>query len=316
MNSGKYIFAQVVEFLPNRIFDTIVKHHQGDFHAKRLNSYNHLLHLVFGQLTACTSLRDICLCLNAYPKRLFHLGFRQTVNESSLSRANDNRDYRIFEQLGYTMIDIVRPKYQQARVKGIYLPDYELFALDSTSISVSIKLANWALGKYSKGAVKMHAQIDLRGSIPTFIYITDGKWHDSNVLNIMEFSANAIYTMDKAYVDFDALRRIDDCGSYFVTRAKSAMRYEIIESNYNINGAIGLQGDHTIRLTGYKTSKLYPKHLRLVQFHDIESDENLEFITNLTTSLEISALQIANIYRNRWQIEVFFKWLKQNLTIK
>lgn len=316
MNSGKYIFAQVVDFLPYRVFETIVRHYNGDFHAQRLNCYNHLLHMVYGQLTACTSLRDICLCLNAHPNRLFHLGFMQSVNESSLSRANDKRDYRIFEELGYAMINIVRPKYQKTQIEGIYLPEYELLALDSTSISVSIKLADWALGKYTRGSVKMHTQIDLRGYLPVFIYVTDGKWHDSNVLDVIEFVCNAIYVMDKAYVDFDALRRIDECGSFFVTRAKSTLKYEIVETNHNIDMSTGLRGDHIIRLTGYKTRRLYPKLLRLEVFHDKDTDEEIEFITNLTDFLEVNAMQIANIYRNRWQIEVFFKWVKQNLTVK
>lgn len=313
MNSGKYIFSQVVEFIPRYEFDKLVKLYNGDFHSRNLSCYNQLLHLLFGQLTVCNSLRDICLCLKAHQKSLYHLGFRQTVNESSLSRANEKRDYRIYEGLGYVLIAMVRPMYAKESVPGVFLPDYEIFALDSTTISCSIKLLTWALGKYSKGAVKMHMLLDLRGSIPAFIHVTHGKWHDSNVLDIMEPIPFAIYAMDKAYVDFAALCRIDQGDAYFVTRAKDNMRFEIIEKNYNLDEATGLRGDYTIRLTGYKPSRLYPKNFRMVEYYDFESEEELRFITN---NFDISALEVSNIYRNRWQIEVFFKWIKQNLTIK
>lgn len=175
MNTGKYVFAQVIEFLPRYEFDKLVKKYNGDFHVRDLSCYNLLLHLIFGQLTACNSLRDICLCLKAHQKMLYHLGFRQTVNESSLSRANEKRDYRIYEELGYILIGIVRPMYAKEPVPGVRLPSWEIFAIDSTTISCSIKLITWAFGKYERGAVKMHTMLDLRGSIPTFIHITHGK---------------------------------------------------------------------------------------------------------------------------------------------
>lgn len=313
MNLGKYIFSQVVEFIPKYEFDKLVKLYNGDFHARNLSCYNQLLHLLFGQLTVCNSLRDICLCLKAHEKSLYHLGFRQTVNESSLSRANERRDYRIYEGLGHVLIDIVRPMYSREPVLGLFLPDYDIFALDSTTISCSIKLLTWALGKYSKGAVKMHTLLDLRGSIPTFIHITHGKWHDSNALDIMEPIPFAIYAMDKAYVDFASLFRMDQCNAYFVTRAKDNMQFDILEKNYNLDETIGLRGDYLIKLTGYKSSRLYPQSLRMVEYYDSENDEELRFITN---HVEISALEVTNIYRNRWQIEVLFKWIKQNLTVK
>lgn len=313
MNSGKYIFSQVVEFIPRYEFDKLVKQYNGDFHSRNLSCYNQLLHLLFGQLTVCNSLRDICLCLKAHQKSLYHLGFRQTINESSLSRANEKRDYRIYEGLGYVLIAMVRPMYAKESVPRVFLPDYEIFAYDSTTISCSMKLLTWALGKYSKGAVKMYTLLDFRGSIPAFIHVTHGKWHDSNVLDIMEPIPFAIYAMDKAYVDFAALCRMDQGDAYFVTRAKDNMQFEIIGKNYNLDQATGLRGDYTIRLTGYKPSRLYPKNFRMVEYYDFESEEELRFITN---NFDISALEVSNIYRNRWQIEVFFKWIKQNLTIK
>ena len=310
MHLGKFVFAQIVEFLPRYEFEKCVKRYKGDFHTKSLNSYNHLLQLIFGQITSCTSLRDICLCLKAHQNNLYHLGIRQQVNQSSLSRANEKRDYRIFQDFGYHLIEQVRPLFAKERTPLIDL-DETIFALDSTSISVSINLAAWASGKYSRGAVKMHTLLDLRGNIPTFIHISDGTWHDSNVMDYIQFESNAVYTMDKAYVDLAALNKMDSIGAYFVTRAKSVMRYRIIETMDTNEDDI--LADQLVMLTGHKSSRLYPKPLRIVQYRDAETNEELTFISN---NMDISALDIANIYRNRWQIEVFFKWIKQNMTVK
>lgn len=310
MHLGKFVFAQIVEFLPRYEFEKCVKRYKGDFHTKSLNSYNHLLQLIFGQITSCTSLRDICLCLKAHQNNLYHLGIRQQVNQSSLSRANEKRDYRIFQDFGYHLIEQVRPLFAKERTPLIDLEE-TIFALDSTSISVSINLAAWVSGKYSRGAVKMHTLLDLRGNIPTFIHISDGTWHDSNVMDYIQFESNAVYTMDKAYVDLAALNKMDSIGAYFVTRAKSVMRYRIIETmDTNEDGILA---DQLVMLTGHKSSRLYPKPLRIVQYRDTETNEELTFMSN---NMDISALDIANIYRNRWQIEVFFKWIKQNMTVK
>lgn len=310
MHLGKFVFAQIVEFLPRYEFEKCVKRYKGDFHTKSLSSYNHLLQLIFGQITSCTSLRDICLCLKAHQNNLYHLGIRQQVNQSSLSRANEKRDYRIFQDFGYHLIEQVRPLFAKERTPLIDLEE-TIFALDSTSISVSINLAAWASGKYSRGAVKMHTLLDLRGNIPTFIHISDGTWHDSNVMDYIQFESNAVYTMDKAYVDLTALNKMDSIGAYFVTRAKSVMRYRIIDTmDTNEDGILA---DQLVMLTGHKSSRLYPKPLRIVQYRDAETNEELTFMSN---NMDISALDIANIYRNRWQIEVFFKWIKQNMTVK
>ena len=310
MHLGKFVFAQIVEFIPRFEFEKCVKRYKGDFHSKSLNSYNHLLQLIFGQITACTSLRDICLCLKAHQNNLYHLGIRQSVVHSTLSRANDNRDYRIFQDFGYFLISQVRPLFSKEKIPLVDLEN-TIFALDSTSISVSINLAAWASGKYSRGAVKMHTLLDLRGSIPTFIHISDGTWHDSNAMDYIQFEPNAIYTMDKAYVDLVALSQMDSIGAYFVTRAKAVTRYRVIETmDCSENGVLT---DQMVMLTGYKSSQLYPRPLRMVLYRDTETDEELTFISN---NVDISALDIANIYRNRWQIEVFFKWIKQNMTVK
>ena len=270
--------------------------------------------MLFGQLTSCESLRDICLCLKAHEDILYALGMATSVNESLLSRANEKRDYRIYEGLGKALIKIVQPLYSKMRLEYIAPQDHDLYALDSTTISCSLKLLDWAVGKYSKGAVKMHTVIDLRGSIPVFIHITDGRCHDSNVLDMLV--PNAIYTMDKAYIDFEALARIDTEKAYFVTRAKDNMKYEIVSSHYNIDTSTGLLEDHRIRLTGVKSSKLYSKELRLIKYSDKETGEILTFISNMTDELELNGLEIANIYRHRWDVESFFKLIKQNLTVK
>jgi len=264
-------------------------------------------------MAGCKSLKDISLVLKSLKKAVYHLGIPIAVDSSSLSKANEVRDYRIFEDLGMWLINKVRPMYAKEDIPDVYLPGWEIFAIDSTTIPCSVKLAEWALGKYSKGGVKMHTVLDLRGSIPDTIYITDSRWHDSNFLDIYEPNKWAVYTMDKAYVDFEALYRMHLNETYFVTRAKGTMKYNIVETNYNINGLVGIVGDQTIHLSGYVSEKKYPEDFRLVKFYDADKDEVISFITN---NLALGPLVIANIYRNRWQIETFFKWIKGNLTIK
>ena len=316
MNEGKYIFTQVTQLVPRQIFQRLVKKYNGDYRVRDFTCTNQLKYMLFGQLMPCDSLRDICLCLSQNREILYGLGITASVNESSLSRANDSRDYHIYEGLGQALIKIVRPMYSKQHIDYIFPQDHDLFALDSTTISCSLSLMSWALGKYSKGAVKMHTLIDLRGSIPAFILISDGRTHDSNVLDEIDIVPRAIYTMDKAYVDFEALARFDKEGAFFITRAKTNMKYEIVSSNFNFDSATGIVGDHIIRLTGYKSKKVYPKELRLVESLDPESGEVIQFLTNIIDQLELNGLEIANIYRHRWDIESFFKLIKQNLTVK
>jgi hypothetical protein len=312
MNSGKYVFAQLLQFIPRYEFDKYVDTYNGDYRTRGLNCWNQFTQLFFGQLTSRNSLRDICTCLKAHRNKLYHLGIKQYVNQSTLSRANERRDYRVFEDFGNYLIQQVRPLYATEPIPNVDL-DNEVFALYSTTISLSLKLFSWAPGKYSRGAVKIHTLLDLRGSIPSFVLITDGKYHDSNVLDVLPTTSGAIYMMDKAYIDFKALYHFHEQGAFFISRAKSTMNYSVIETNYNINESTGLRSDKVIELNGYKTKQLYPETLRLVEFYDKENEENLTFLTN---NFDVSALEVANLYRNRWQIEVFFKWIKQNLTIK
>ncbi len=312
MNVGKYIFSQIVGFVKMTPFKMLVKKYNGDYRAHELTCYNQFLHLLFGQLSPCTSLRDICLCLKAHEPSLYHMGFSNTVDHTTLSRANEKRDYRIYAELGNFLIETVRPLYANEKFDDVDT-DLALLALDSTTISVSLKLCDWALGKYDRGNVKMHTLLDLRGSIPVQIYVSDGRWHDSNMLDKVNVEICAIYVADKAYVDLEALRRIHLSGAFFVVRPKSNMKFvfkeELVDNGNNSN----IVGDYMVELAENKSKKLYPDELRLVRATDPETGEVIDFITN---NFYLSALDIANIYRHRWDIEIFFRWIKQNIVIK
>jgi len=312
MNSGKYVFAQILQFVNQYEFEKCVVRYKGDHGVRELNCWNQFVQLFFGQLTSLNSLRDICTCLKAHKKKLYHLGIKQNVNQSTLSRANEKRDWRIFADFGEYLIKTVRPLYANTPIPNIDIKN-EIFAIDSTTISLSINLFKWAEGKYTRGAIKVHTVLDLRGSIPVFIFITDGKYNDGNFLDEIVPLSNAIYLMDKAYIDFAALNRMQNAGAYFVTRAKVALNYTVTGCNFNIDEKSGLRSDKTIKLNVIKSKRLYPQMLRLVEYYDDEKDIDLTFLTN---NFEVSALEIAHLYRNRWQIEVFFKWIKQNLTLK
>jgi len=302
MNSGKYVFAQILQFVNKYEFEKCVSRYKGDHRVRDLNCWNQFIQLFFGQLTSRNSLRDICLCLKAHKKKLYHLGIKQNVNQSTLSRANENRDWRIFADFGEYLIKTVRPMYSDSPIPNVDI-DKDVFALDSTTVSLSLKLFTWAEGKYSRGAIKIHTMLSLRGSIPTFIFITDGKYHDSNILDEIVPQPDAIYLMDKAYIDFASLYRMNKADAFFVTRAKVTMDYRVLENSFNLDETTGLISDRTIKLKGPKSKQLYPDNLRMVEYYDDEKDLLLTFITN---NFEVSALEIARLYRNRWQIEVFF----------
>jgi len=214
MNVGKYVFSQIVEFVDYKAFDKCVNRYRGNYRTRGLSCWNQFLHLLFGQITWQNSIRMICLCLKAHKNKHYHLGFKQLVSQTSLTRANETHQWRIFADFGSYLIEKVRPLYAHYPVPNLDI-DNEIYALDTTSISVSINLFTWAEGKYSRGAVKMHTLLNLRGAIPEFIWITDGKCHDVNALNLIPFYANAIYLMDKAYIDFEALNRANNAGAFF-----------------------------------------------------------------------------------------------------
>jgi len=312
MNSGKYVFRQLLDFVNQYEFNKCVKRYSGNYRVRDFRCWNQFVQLLFGQITSLDSLRSICVCLKAHEGQLYHLGVQQHVEHTTLSRANEKRHWRIFSDFGEYLIGLVRPLYADYPVSNVDI-DNEIFALDSTTISLSINLFTWAEGKYTRGAVKVHTLLNLRGSIPEFVLVTDGKYQDSNTLDVIVPQPGAIYLMDKAYVDFVALYRMQMADAYFITRAKSPLKYKVIEQNFNIDETTGLRSDKTIVLTVAKSKKLYPEKLRLVEYYDAEKDLYLTFLSN---NFEISAIEIAYLYKNRWQIEVFFKWIKQNLVIK
>jgi hypothetical protein len=311
MNTGKFVFTQVLSVVNRYEFQKCVNRYNGDYRTRGLNCWNQFAQLFFGQLTARNGLRDICLCLNAHKNSLYHLGIRQSVNQSTLSRANENRDWRIFADFGLYLINLVQPLYADHSFQDLEI-DKNVFVLDSTTISVSIILMNWAKGKYSRGAVKMHTLLDLRGSIPTFIHITDGKYHDVNTLDEIEIVRDAIYVMDKAYLDFKRLYELSKSDAFFVIRAKDNLKFRAVKSR-KIDKSTGLRCDQSIQLLVPKSKKQFPEKIRRIKYYDKEKDLMLVFLTN---NFEIDALDIATIYKNRWQIEVFFRWIKQNLQIK
>jgi hypothetical protein len=311
MNTGKFVFTQVLTLVNRYEFQKCVNRYDGDYRARGLNCWNQFAQLFFGQLTARNGLRDICLCLNAYKNSLYHLGIRQSVNQSTLSRANENRDWRIYADFGLYLINLVQPLYADNSFQDFEI-DNNVFVLDSTTISVSIILMNWAQGKYSRGAVKMHTLLDLRGSIPTFIQITDGKYHDVNALDEIDLVPAAIYVMDKAYLDFKRLNDLSKSKAFFVIRAKDNLKFKAVLSR-KIDKSTGLRCDQSIKLLVPKSKKQYPEKIRRIKYYDQEKDLMLVFLTN---NFDIDAIDIATIYKNRWQIEVFFRWIKQNLQIK
>ena len=311
MNAGKYVFAQLLSIINDYEFNKCVKRYNGDHRIRDLNCWNQFSQLFFGQLTGRNGLRDICLCLKAHKDKLYHLGIKQNVSHSSLSRANESRDWRIFADFGNYLISIVQPLYARHQVPSMDIEN-DVFALDSSTISLSLTLFNWAKGKYSRGAVKMHTLLDLRGNIPAFILITDGRYNDVRAMDEINVLPNAIYVMDKAYIDFKRLYDFNQADAYFVVRAKQGLDFKAIHSEA-IDQTTGLKCDQTIRLCGIKTKHLFPAKMRRIKYYDYEKDITLTFLTN---NFDVSALEIAQLYKNRWRIELFFKWIKQNLQIK
>ena len=311
MNTGRYVFAQVLSLVNRYEFQKCVKRYNGDYRIRGLNCWNQFAQLFFGQLTGRNGLRDICLCLNAHKNSLYHLGIKQSVHQSTLSRANENRDWRIYADFGAYLVNLVQPLYADDPIGDLEI-DSDIFILDSKTISVSITLMKWAKGKYSKGAVKMHTLLDLRANIPTFIHITHGKYHDLNALDELAIIQNAIYVMDKAYTDFKRLYQLHKSDAFFVIRAKDNLKFKAVASR-KVDKTKGLRCDQSIKLLVPKSKKQYPDRLRRIKYYDKEKDITLVFLTN---NFDLKALEIATLYKKRWQIEVFFRWIKQNLQIK
>ena len=308
MNTGKTILSQVMEFLPMYEFHKCVERYHGERKILSFSCLDQYLSMAFAQLTFRESLRDIESCLRSMSGRLYHMGFRGKISRSTLADANENRDWRIYADFAMILIHRARELYINDPF-GIDL-DNTVYALDSTTIDLCLALFPWARFRKNKGAVKLHTLLDLRGNIPSFIDITDGKVHDVNVLDILIFEAGSFYIMDRGYIDFKRLYALHQALAFFVIRAKSNIKYRRLYSR-PVKKSTGLRCDQTIVLT--QSFEDYLEHLRLVKFYDAENDLRLTFLTN---NFSLDALTIAQLYKCRWKVELFFKWIKQHLRIK
>ena len=310
MYVGKLVFAQVMEFVPLSVFRRCVAKYQGNRKVRTFTCLDQFLCMAFAQITYRESLRDIEACLRSQSNKLYHMGIRGTVSRSTLADANEQRDWRIYAELAHTLIATARSLYSTEPF--IEELDETVYALDSTTIDLCLSLFPWATFRKRKGAVKLHTLLDLRGNIPTFIYISDGKLHDVNVLDILPLEPGAFYVMDRGYVDFERLYAMTQGAAFFVTRAKSNLKFRRLYSR-QVDRATGMICDQTIVLTGPISKKDYPEKLRRIKYNDPQSGKTLVFLTNNFT---LPTLTIAQLYRSRWQVELFFKWIKQNLRIK
>jgi hypothetical protein len=310
MYAGKTLFAQLMDFLPWTTFTRIVDRYGGNYRVRTLPCTDQFRILAFAQLTYRESLRDIEACLAAQSAKLYHMGIRTTVKRSTLADANEKRDWRIYADFAHRLITQARKLYAEDDF-GIDLSN-TVYALDSTTIDLCLSVFPWAPFRSTKAAVKMHTLLDLRGNIPSFIHLSDGKFHDVKVLDLLLPEAGAIYTMDRAYLDFERLFELDQAGAFFVTRGKSNLRAQRRYS-HPVDRSTGLVCDQTVVLTGFYSQKNYQKPLRRIRFKDPETGKTLIFLTN---NFALPALTITELYRCRWQVELFFKWIKQHLRIK
>jgi hypothetical protein len=310
MNTGKTLFAQLMDFLPWSTFDRIVARHEGNRAVRTLSCTAQYQVMAFAQITYRESLRDIEACLSAQSAKLYHMGFRGPVRRSTLSDANEARDWRIYAEFAQRLIAQARRLYAGDSL------DVELtstvYALDSTTIDLCLSVFPWAHFRSTKAAVKLHTLLDLHGSIPSFIHISDGKLHDVHALDMLLPEPGAIYVMDRGYVDFARLHALHQAGAFFVTRAKSNLDAHRLYSA-PVDRTAGVICDQTIALDGYLTRRDYPEHLRRIRFRDAETGKTLVFLTNQVT---LPALTVCALYKSRWRVELFFKWIKQHLRIK
>jgi Domain of unknown function (DUF4372)/Transposase DDE domain len=310
VNAGKTLFSQIMEFVPWTSLARIVQRHGGNAGVRTLSCAEQFRAMAFAQLTWRESLRDIEASLSANASKLYAMGFRSAVKRSTLADANESRDWRIWSNLAAVLIRRARKLYANDAL-GVDL-DNTVYALDSSTIDLCLSLFDWAPFRSTKAAIKLHTLLDLRGAIPAFIHISDGKLHDVNVLDLLSFEAGAFYVMDRGYVDFARLYALHQAGAFFVTRAKSPMDARRVYSAAT-DRSTGIISDQQVMLNGYYSARKYPEHLRRVRFKDPESGKTLIFLKNNTA---LPALTIAALYKSRWQVELFFKWIKQHLRIK
>lgn len=309
MNSGKYVFSQLVEFLPKRTFDGIVKKYQGDKYVKTFTCWNQLLVMMYGQLSGCDSLREVICIIDAIKSKSYHLGFGSgDIKLSNIAYANANRDYRIFEEFAYHMIKLAQSK----RLDREFELHGRFYAFDSTTIDLCLSLFQWAYFRKTKSGIKVHTLFDVVTQIPTYIHITEAKVHDVKAMDDIPYEPFAFYIFDKGYYDLDRLYKINLVDSYFVIRQKSRLNYEVVDGEDFLDGEDNVLFDQTIRLTGYQTKKKYPAVLRRIVYYAPDLKRTFTFLTN---NFILKAKDIALLYKQRWQVELFFRWIKQHLRV-
>lgn len=308
MNQGKYVFTQLTEFLPKRVFDCIVSRYSGNKGIRSFSCWNQLLCMIFGQLTNRDSLRDLIVAIDAHNKKIYHLGFGISVTRSNLSKANESRNSKIFEEFAYYLIDIARNKLSNDNfeIKG------KVYAFDSTTIDLCLNVFWWAKFRKAKGGIKLHTLYDITTQIPAFIHITAATVNDVNAMDFIPYETEAYYIFDRGYVDYARLYKITLLSANFVVRAKSNLQFKRVYSQ-KVDKSTGVQSDQIGKLTGFYVSKDYPDKLRKVKYYDSEMNRTFVFLTN---NMSLTAQEIALLYKNRWQVELFFKWIKQHLKIK
>ena len=309
MNTGKYIFAQLIEFLPQRIFDRIVMKYEGNKYVKHFTCWNQLLVMMFGQLSNRDSLRDLISIISAHSNKAYHLGFGKNVTRSNLAKVNERREPRIFEEFAYHMIDIARRKriYKEFEIEG------KVFAFDSTTIDLCLSVFWWSKFRRTKAGIKMHTLYEIQTDIPTFIHITEAKVHDQRAMDEIPYEQGAYYVFDRGYFDLKRLYHINEIEAYFVIRQRGNLQYEVINEDDTMHNAGGVLSDQVIRLTNYLTEQKYPAVLRRVTYYAADKNKTFVYLTN---NMEMPATQVALLYKYRWRVELFFKWIKQHLKIK
>lgn len=311
MNHGKYVFSQLTDFLPKRIFDSLVTKYNGDKHIKHFSCWNQLLSMIFGQLTGRDSLRDLMISIEPHKPKYYHLGFGKGTSRSNFANANEKRDCRIFEEYAFHLIEL-------ARKASILDQDFQLnidgniYAFDSTTIDLCLSVFWWATFRKTKGGIKLHTLYDVKTSIPCFIHVSPASVHDVNALDLLYYEPGGYYILDRGYIDYERLFRIHQSSASFVVRAKNNLQYRRIYSN-KVNKDNGVLLDQIGKLTGFYISKDYPDKLRRIKFYDKETDNDLMFLSN---NFDLTAEEIAQLYKYRWKVELFFKWIKQHLKVK
>lgn len=311
MNEGKYVFSQIMAFIDHNEFNRCVDRYGGAHRVRHFSCWKQFLCMAFGQMTHRESLSDTVVCLNHNDSKLYHLGIGKSVAKSTLSRANETRDWRIYADFASSLIEEARRLYGADSQLDVELKQ-NVFAIDSTVIDLCLNVYSWAKFRKTKAAVKLHVQLDLKNSIPCFIHISDGLLHDVNVLDLIDFEPDGFYVMDRGYKDFERLYRINSANAFFVTRAMENLAFRRLYSS-PVDKTTGLRCDQIIRFANPKPAIRYPDQLRRIKFYDADQDRTFVFLTN---SFDLDALDIARLYKHRWQIELFFKWIKQHLKIK